>query len=203
MTRNVTDAAVMLGAMTGVDSERSGDRRAGRQRLRRLHPVPRTRTRSTARASASGGRAPTTRPSAPKSTRSWTPRSTVLEAAGRHGRRRHQDPDRGRPTARSSRRCSASSRRHRLVPRRRTPEPGYPKTLQDLIDFNDAHPGPRGPAGTPTIFVDSPRRPAVEPIPPAPTAREFATSTAQAAIDDRWRSTTSTRSSRRRTDRPG
>ena len=41
IARNVTDAAVLLGAATGVDPNDAGDSRSGRARLHRLHAVPR------------------------------------------------------------------------------------------------------------------------------------------------------------------
>ena len=41
MTRNVTDAAVLLGAMTGVDPNDPATAAQARQRLPQLHPVPR------------------------------------------------------------------------------------------------------------------------------------------------------------------
>ncbi len=41
MARNVTDAAVLLGVMTGVDPDGPGDRDQHRPCLRGLHPVPR------------------------------------------------------------------------------------------------------------------------------------------------------------------
>jgi amidase len=60
--------------------------------------------------------------------------------------------------------------------------PGYPKTLQDLIDFNDAHPNLEGPWNS-QLFVDSQAtggRASAECV----AARQQATSIAQAAIND-------------------
>ena len=59
---------------------------------------------------------------------------------------------------------------------------GYPKTLQDLIDFNNAHPNLEGPWNS-QLFVDSQAtggRASAECV----AARQQATSIAQAAIDD-------------------
>jgi len=59
---------------------------------------------------------------------------------------------------------------------------GYPKTLQDLIDFNNAHPNLEGPWNS-RLFVDSQAtggRASAECV----AARQQATSIAQAAIDD-------------------
>ena len=60
--------------------------------------------------------------------------------------------------------------------------PRFPKTLQDLIDFNEANPDLEGPWNS-QLFVDAQAtggRASAE----CQEAREFATSTAQAAIDD-------------------
>jgi amidase len=59
---------------------------------------------------------------------------------------------------------------------------GYPKTLQDLIDFNNDHPELEGPWNS-AIF-DLAQATGGRPDPDCTAAREFATSTAQAAIDD-------------------
>jgi amidase len=60
--------------------------------------------------------------------------------------------------------------------------PRYPKTLQDLIDFNNAHPGLEGPWNS-AIF-DLAQATGGRADPGCTPARELATSTAQAAIDD-------------------
>jgi amidase len=59
---------------------------------------------------------------------------------------------------------------------------GYPKTLQELIDFNDAHPELEGPWGS-EIFQFA-QDTGGRADPDCTAAREEATSTAQAAIDD-------------------
>ena len=59
---------------------------------------------------------------------------------------------------------------------------GYPKTLQDLIDFNDAHPALEGPWNS-EIFVEA-QATGGRADPACTAARQAATSTAQAAIDD-------------------
>jgi amidase len=60
--------------------------------------------------------------------------------------------------------------------------PKYPKTLQDLIDFNDAHPGLEGPWNS-AVFVDA-EATGGRADPACTEAREAARSIAQAAIDD-------------------
>lgn len=59
---------------------------------------------------------------------------------------------------------------------------GYPKTLQDLIDFNNAHPGLEGPWNS-AIF-DLAQATGGRADPTCTPARNDATSTAKAAIDD-------------------
>jgi amidase len=59
---------------------------------------------------------------------------------------------------------------------------GYPKTLQDLIDFNNAHPDLEGPWNN-AVFDAAEASPDVT-DPTCVDARQTATSTAQAAIDD-------------------
>jgi hypothetical protein len=85
--------------------------------------------------------------------------------------------------------------------------PGYPKSLADLIAFNEANTDLEGPSDelpwNNQIFEEAPRRPAAAAIPPAtllgprlrrPRNRRSTTS---------WPSSTSTPSSPRRTVRPG
>ena len=60
--------------------------------------------------------------------------------------------------------------------------PKYPKTLQDLIDFNDAHPGLEGPWNS-ALFVDA-QATGGRADPSCTEAREAARSIAQSAIDD-------------------
>ena len=59
---------------------------------------------------------------------------------------------------------------------------GYPKTLQDLIDFNNANPNLEGPWNN-AVF-DAAEATNGRPDPDCTAARTFATSTAQAAIND-------------------
>jgi amidase len=59
---------------------------------------------------------------------------------------------------------------------------GYPRTLQDLIDFNDAHPDLEGPWNSAIFELAQETGGRADPA--CTEAREFATSTAQAAIDD-------------------
>jgi len=58
----------------------------------------------------------------------------------------------------------------------------YPKTLQDLIDFNDAHPELEGPWNS--LIFELAQETGGRPDPDCTAARTEATSTAQAAIDD-------------------
>jgi amidase len=60
--------------------------------------------------------------------------------------------------------------------------PGYPKTLQDLIDFNDDNPDLEGPWNS-QIFVDA-QATGGRADPDCQEARAFATAFAKAAIDD-------------------
>ena len=124
MTRNVTDAAVVLGAMTGVDRSRPGHRRPGRPRVQGLHPVPRRRgarwrpDRRLARRNLRSQR----EPGGPRD-----PQRDDRGAPGR-GRNRHRQRPGSRsslPTGPSSRRSSANSRPtsrriSRLTPTRST-----------------------------------------------------------------------------------
>jgi amidase len=59
---------------------------------------------------------------------------------------------------------------------------GYPKTLQDLIDFNNGHPELEGPWNS--LIFDLAQHTGGRADPGCVPARQFATSTAQAAIDD-------------------
>jgi len=58
----------------------------------------------------------------------------------------------------------------------------YPKTLQDLIDFNNQHPELEGPWNS--LIFDFAQATGGRSAPDCVAARQFATSTAQAAIDD-------------------
>jgi amidase len=58
----------------------------------------------------------------------------------------------------------------------------YPKTLQDLIDFNNDHPELEGPWNS--LIFDLAQATGGRAAPECVAARQFATSTAQAAIDD-------------------
>ena len=116
MARNVTDAAVVLGAVDGHRPERRRDRRPGRPRVHATTPSSSTSTRSRAPGSASGARARTTRRSAPRSTRSSTTPSTMLKAPGRDRRRPDADPDRARLRARVHRAALRVQERHRVLP---------------------------------------------------------------------------------------
>ena len=73
--------------------------------------------------------------------------------------------------------------RHRERTSRPTPAPGYPKTLQDLIDFNNAHPDLEGPVELATIF-ELAQATGGRADPDCSAARAAATPRAQAAIDD-------------------
>jgi amidase len=59
---------------------------------------------------------------------------------------------------------------------------GYPKTLQDLIDFNNQHPELEGPWNS--LLFELAQETGGRAAPECVAARQFATSTAQAAIDD-------------------
>lgn len=63
---------------------------------------------------------------------------------------------------------------------------GYPKTLQDLIDFNNAHPELEagGASNWNSLIFDLAQATGGRPDPDCSAARAFATSTAQAAIND-------------------
>jgi amidase len=60
--------------------------------------------------------------------------------------------------------------------------PGYPKTLQALIDFNNAHPELEGPWNS--LIFELAQATGGRAAPECIAARQFATPTAQAAIDD-------------------
>jgi amidase len=64
--------------------------------------------------------------------------------------------------------------------------PGYPKTLQDLIDFNNAHPNLEGGGASNwnSVIFDLAQATGGRPDADCQAARAFATSTAQAAIND-------------------
>jgi amidase len=59
---------------------------------------------------------------------------------------------------------------------------GYPKTLQNLIDFNNDHPELEGPWNS--LIFDLAQETGGRAAPDCVAARQLATSTAQAAIDD-------------------
>ena len=85
MARNVTDAAVLLGAMTGIDPNDPATADAGRPRLHRLHPVPRRQRargrpdRRLARVAFDDRRRSRSTRTSP---RSWTTTVAALEAQG-------------------------------------------------------------------------------------------------------------------------
>ena len=116
----------------------------------RLHRRSSTSTRSRARGSASGARAPPTRHAdAPRSTRSWTTSIAHARGAGRDGRR----PGRGPARTRLRRGVPGAAVRVQddIAGYLETyTAAGYPKTLADLIDFNEATPTSRG-RGTATV----------------------------------------------------
>ena len=101
MTRNVTDAAVVLGAITGIDPD---DPRPPPRAATRSTTTPRTwrRTRSTGRGSASGGRAPTIRRSSPVIDEIMDDAVAQLRRSARRSSTRSRSRSRTR-TARSSR----------------------------------------------------------------------------------------------------
>ncbi len=68
---------------------------------------------------------------------------------------------------------------------------GYPKTLQDLIDFNDAHPDLEGPWNS-EIFVEAEAPPAAGPIPRAPRRARPRTRSRARQLTTPWRHWTST-----------
>ena len=159
MTRNVTDAAVVLGAMTGVDRHDPATGPAGRSRLPRLHEVPRQATRSAAPGSASGARAPTIPRSARRSTQIINDNDRGARGRGRDRHRQHADPDRARLRPGVHRAAVRVQGRHRGLPRdvhaARVPEdaPG-PDRLQQrasgagrALELGDlrARPGDRRP----------------------------------------------------------
>ncbi len=123
-------------------SRRSGDGRSKVGTHSPTTPGSSRRTRSGVPGSESGART-ASRSTASRSTRtsprSWTRR---LQRSKRPAR-----PSSIRPTSRSatgptpsSRRCCASSRPTSPRYLKTYTGPGYPKTLQDLIDFNNDHP---------------------------------------------------------------
>ena len=211
MARNVTDAAVLLGAMTGVDSddpataEQAGNAFTDYTQFLDADALDGARIgvwrEGSFEAEASGrrGRRP----------RSWTTRSRRSKPRARRSSTR--------PTSRSadwatpsSRRCCASSRptsprTWRPTPRARTRLPA--KTLQDLIDFNNDHPELESGAPESELELAGLRPRPGDRRPRRRHARDsarVATPGAQAAIDDtHGRATTSTRSSPRPTVRRG
>ena len=187
---------------------RPGDGRAGGPRARPTTRRSSTPTRSRAPGSASGARARST-PGAP------TPEIDAImdrhhrraRGPGRDGRGPRRDPDLGAwadaefPALLCEFKSDIAS-----VPRDVHRPRATRRRSQDLIDFNNAHPDLEGPAtdsdGT-TTCSRWPRRPAAA----TPTARRSGRSRRRAhAGGDRrphWPRTTSTRSSRRPTGRPG
>ena len=141
MARNVTDAAVLLGAMTGVDP---ADPATTGQVVTRSPTTPgsSTTTRSRTPASASG---------ASSASRSKASRSTG--GVRDHGRHHRGARGRGRGDRRSGQHLRSATGSAAEFPAllcefktdiatylQTYTGPGYPKTLQDLIDFNNDHP---------------------------------------------------------------
>ena len=138
MARNVTDAAVLLGAMTGVDP--ADPATAGQAAT----PSPTTPRSSTRRARGrddrrSGSEGTVRSGGQPRGRRDHAGHDRHARSPGCDGRRGHA-ASRTMSSAPSSTRCCASSRRTSRRISRPTPAAGYPKTLADLIAFNKANP---------------------------------------------------------------
>ena len=185
MTRNVTDAAVLLGAMTGVDPDDGGDGRPGGSRLRRLHGVPRRRRarwRPDRRLARGHLRPDRGRPREV---------DAIFDATGRirwrpSGRRVdpvHQDPHRAPSTSPSS--CAPLRVQGPISRAYLETYTGcqVPEDAPGSDRFQQRSPRARGALELADLRSRSGHRPA-EAHPDCIEAREFATSTAQAAIND-------------------
>ena len=140
MARTVADAAVLLGAMTGVD-ERDEATRPSRGKARgRLHEVPRSR-----RAEGRPDRRHV--PQLARQAIRWSTRSVdealaAMKAARRHDRRSRRAAFRGKSATASSRSCSTSSRRtSTAISPSWGPTPPV-HTLAEAIEFNERHTRP-------------------------------------------------------------
>ena len=198
MTRNVTDAAVALGAMTGVDPT-IRRRRPGRPRAHELPPVPRGRRARRRRIGVwrTGTYDPTV---SPEIDALMNDTVAELEALGATV----VDPVDGDIEAAygpSSRRSSASSRTDIASYLETYTDTGYPKTLQDLIDFNKANPDLEGPWNS-AIF-DLAQATGGRGSPSASRHARRRTRSPARQSTTRWRRTTSTPSSPRRMAPPG
>ena len=122
MTRNVTDAAVLLGAMTGIDPNRPRHRRPEGPRLPGLHAVPRQARpeRRPDRRLARGHLRPDHQPRGRRDPRTTRSRRS---GAGRDRRRQHADPDRARLRPGVHGAPVRVQDGHRHLPRRPTPTP--------------------------------------------------------------------------------
>ena len=203
MARNVTDAAVLLGAMTGIDPK---DAATAAQAGHAFTDY----TQFLDENALKGARIGVWRSDDTYDRRSDPAIDAIFE---RHGRRRSKSL--GRDGRRPARDLTSSPRFNRefaaLLCEFKTDiasylqtytAAGYPKTLQDLIDFNNAHPELEGPVEQRHLR-------------PRPGDRRAGRSRLHRRPrgDDagrpggdrrrRWPPTTSTRSSRRRTARPG
>ena len=183
MARNVTDAAVLLGAATGVDPDdpATDDRQVTPSPTT---PSSSTLMRSTAHGSASGEPAPTTRLGRPCRRADPRRRDRRARGAGRDGRRGHGH----RPVGDGQRVPGAAVRvqdRYRDVPRdlRRRHEPGHRRGLPAdprRADRRSTRPIPSSRARGTTSSSSSPRRPTAV-TPTAPTLREATTPPVQDA----------------------
>ena len=145
IARNVTDAAVLLGAATGVDpndaatAAQAGHAFTDYTQFLDAHALEGRADRRLARGNV--------RPDADRPRRRADPdrRHRHARGPGRDGRR----PDRHRPVGRlrdtSSRRCCASSRATSRRTSTRTPRRASRRPWPDLIAFNQAHPELEGP----------------------------------------------------------
>ena len=142
MARNVTDAAVLLGAMTGVDpddpatAEQVGNAFTDYTQFLDADALQGARIGVWREFSFEVDGVPVDEDVAAI----MDDTIAALEAAGATSRRPGQHPVRRLGERRVPGAAVRVQDRHRHVPARRTPVPGYPKTLQDLIDFNNDHP---------------------------------------------------------------
>ena len=122
---------------------RPGDRGPGRPRLGATTPRSSTPTRSTVRGSACGATAPTTRTS-PEIDALWTRRSTQLEAAGATVDRSGRGSG-GRAYGPEFEALLCEFQDDLPAYFETYTGAGYPKTLLDVVEFNNDHPELEGP----------------------------------------------------------
>ena len=127
IARNVTDAAVLLGADDRHRPRRSRDGRPGRPRLHRLHAVPRRRRARRAPGSASGARARYDPAIGPDVDAIMDDDDRGARAPGRDDRRPGRHPDRAGVRPEFAALLCEFKTDIATLPARRTPAAGYPE----------------------------------------------------------------------------